>query len=55
MAVISLMYFCELNEKNLEIDDETLYELALFVAKSDSQKKDFTLQAIKLFLKEYLR
>ena len=54
VAVVSLFYFLYKNGKWLKLDNQELYNFAVWVAESHPKVKDATLQAIQKFIKTYL-
>lgn len=52
MAVVTIEYFCEINNKSLNIDNTKFFQLALFTANSND--KSFCIKTIELFLKDYI-
>jgi len=50
----TLFYFLYKNKKWLKVDNQELYNFAVWVAESNSKLKKETTQAIKTFLKNYL-
>lgn len=54
IAMTSLMVFLYKNNKWLKVDDQELYNFAVWVASSPSRAKEETVQAIKNFVKSYL-
>ena len=51
MACITLDYYCGINNRNLVISDESLYELALFTVNSDPMNMQECLSGIKAILR----
>lgn len=54
IAMTSLMVFLYKNNKWLKVDDQELYNFAVWVASSPPKAKKETVQAIKNFIKSYL-
>lgn len=54
IAMTTLFVFLYANEKWLEVDNQTLYNFAKWVAASDPTVKDATVMAIQDFLKRYM-
>jgi death-on-curing family protein len=54
IAMTTLFYFLYKNKKWLKVDNQELYNFAVWVAESNSKLKKETTQAIKTFLKNYL-
>lgn len=54
IAVTSVITFLLLNKKWLKVENELLYEMAVWVAKSNPQVKDGVVLAIKEFLRRNL-
>ena len=50
MACVTLNYYCDINNRNLVISDESLYEMALFAANSNSMNKDECVSGIEALL-----
>lgn len=53
MACYLLMYFYDINDRELKITPNQLYDLAYFAVNSDASRYDETLQEIKVKLKSY--
>lgn len=54
VAITTLLYFLSQNRKWLKIDNQELYNFAVFVAESPPKSKDGMVSIIKKFIKDYL-
>ncbi len=54
IAMTTLFYFLYKNKKWLRVDNHELYNFAKWVAESNPKLKNATVDAIEIFLKEYL-
>jgi death-on-curing protein len=54
IAVTALLVLLHKNGKWLEVSQQKLYNMAVFVAKSDPQERDIVIGAIRAFIKDYL-
>ena len=54
IAVVTLLYFLSKNKKWLRLDNQELYNFAVWVAESNPKVKDATLLAIQKFVKTYV-
>lgn len=55
IAVATLLYFLYKNKKWLKLDNQELYNFAVWVAESNPKVKDATVSAIQKFIKTYLK
>lgn len=54
IAVTTLLFFLYKNKKWMKLDNQELYNFAVWVAQSNPKVKDATAQAIQKFLKTYI-
>lgn len=54
IAVTTLLFFLYKNKKWLKLDNQELYNFAVWVAQSNPKVKDAAIQAIQKFLKSYM-
>jgi len=54
IAMTTLFYFLFQNKKWLKVDNQELYNFALWVAESNPKLKSDTVRAVETFLKHYL-
>lgn len=54
IAVTSLLVFLHKNGKWLKVDNQELYNFAVWVAESPASVKDQTVEATQVFVKKYL-
>ena len=54
IAVTTLFFFLYKNKKWMKLDNQELYNFAVWVAQSNPKVKDATIQAIQKFLKTYI-
>lgn len=54
IAVTTLLFFLYKNKKWITLDNQELYNFAVWVAQSNPKVKDATIQAIQKFLKTYM-
>lgn len=54
IAVTTLLFFLYKNKKWMKLDNQELYNFAVWVAQSNPKVKDETIQAIQKFLKTYM-
>ena len=54
IAVTTLLFFLYKNRKWMKLDNQELYNFAVWVAQSNPKVKDATIQAIQKFLKTYM-
>lgn len=55
IAVTALMVFLYKNKKWLEVDDQELYNFAVWIAQSNPKLKKETIAAIEKFIKTYIK
>lgn len=55
IAVTTLLFFLYKNKKWLHLDNQELYNFAVWVAQSPPKVKEATVQAIQKFISTYLR
>lgn len=53
IAVVTLLHFLSKNDQWLRVDNQELYNFAKWVAESNSQLKDATIEAVLKFLELY--
>ncbi len=54
VAVATLLFFLYKNKKWIQLDNQEMYNFAVWVAQSNPKVKDATIQAIQKFLSAYL-
>jgi death on curing protein len=54
IAITTLFYFLYKNKKWLKVDNQELYNFAIWIAQSNSKLKKNTIQAIETFFNTYL-